>query len=201
MPGSSRFLADLNLAAHDLYLTVAAPVVALGILWWLVSRTDRAVQYMFPDLEWERSLGWLNIRAERRAQRAMRWVGYGIMVLLFDSLCGIVWAAKDFPRVADWTDPEVLAQLFLRVPALGLCLFIWVLYFGCGLLPRLRAERENAAFRKFRAEQKALDEEREEQQPQPAAPRYHSPLPKPRVNASSPAEADRREWRRFPPGS
>jgi hypothetical protein len=77
----------------------------LAALAWIVFNTDRIVHTVFPDLEWERSLGWLNIRAERRASRAMRWVGYAVIVLLFDSLVLIFWAAKGMPRLADWSDP------------------------------------------------------------------------------------------------
>ncbi len=48
----------------------------------------------FSDLEWERSLGWLNIKAERRASTAMRWVRYGVIVLLVDALVILYWAAE-----------------------------------------------------------------------------------------------------------
>ncbi len=43
---------------------------------------------------------------------------------------------------------------------MGFCLLIWVIYLGLGLLPRVRAEREAAAYRKFRAQMTAADEEK-----------------------------------------
>jgi hypothetical protein len=185
MPGLASFPAQ-----------VAAPLLVLAALGWLVLRTDKIVHHVFPDLEWERNLGWLNIRAERRAHRALRWVGYGIVVLLLDALVGIVWAARGFPALADWSDPWVMGELALRVPALGFCLLIWVIYFGCGLLPRLRREREEAAFRKFRAEMAARDEELAHESP----PRVHAPLPKPRTDSKPATLAPRHGGRRHPPG-
>jgi len=167
--------------------------VLLGLL---ISRTDHIIHAIFPDLEWERSLGWLNIRAERRASRAMRWVGYGVVVLLLDSLAGIFWAAKGLPRLADWSDPWVMGDLVLRVPALGFCLLIWVIYLGLGLLPRLRAEREAAAYRQFRAERETL----EDAQPVETPSRVHTPLPRPRQNSCPVTLTPQRPWRNHPPG-
>ena len=196
MPGPTCFLAEIALPSLRDGLAFAAPVLTLAALWWLVSRTDRMMHAVFPDLEFEHSLGWLNIRAERRASRAMRWVGYAVVVLLVDSLAIILWAAKGMPRLADWSDPWVMGELALRIPALGLCLLIWVIYLGLGLLPRLRAEREAAAYRKFRAEMKADEEERAVESPS----RVHTPLPKPRANPQSTTLTPRRHWRRHPPG-
>jgi hypothetical protein len=181
---------------HDI-LAFAAPVLALAALGWLVFRTDRIMHAIFPDLEWERSLGWLNIRAERRADRAMRWVGYGVVVLLLDALVGILWAAKGMPRLADWSDPWVMGELALRLPALGFCLLIWVIYLSLGLLPRLRAEREAAAYKKFRAEMKIRDEEKRALE---TPNRGHAPQPKPRTNPKTVTLTPKRHWRQHPPG-
>jgi hypothetical protein len=182
-------------------LVFAAPVLVLGVLAWIVSRTDRIMHSVFPDIEWERNLGWLNIRAERKADRAMRWVGYGVIVLLLDSLVGILWAAKGLPRLADWSDPWVMGVLALRVPAGALCLLIWVIYLGLGLLPRLRAEREMKAFRKFRAEIAAADEEKRALEAMGgASSRKHPELPKPRANPKTTTLTPRRHWRQHPPG-
>jgi hypothetical protein len=179
----------------------AAPVLVLVALGVIISRTDQIMHTVFPDLEWERNLGWLNIRAERRADRAMRWVGYGIVVLLVDSLAGILWSAKGLPRLADWSDPWVMGELALRVPAGLFCLMIWVIYLGLGLLPRLRAEREIAAYKKFRAEMLASDEEKRALEAMAAgAARSDTTLPKPRVNAKSTTLTARRHWRQHPPG-
>jgi hypothetical protein len=157
----------------------AAPFLAVAAVWWLINRTDRIVNHLFPDLEWEKSLGWLNIRAERRAKAALRWIGYGIYVLLAVSLLGIVWAAEGLRALDNWPDPWVMGDLALRVPVLVICLGAWVLYLGCGLIPKLRAQREEAGLKKFRAEVEEAERERETQ----PRSRIHSPLRKPRVNA------------------
>ena len=38
-----------------------------------------------------------------------------------------------------------MGDLVLRVPVLVFCLGIWWLYLGCWLMPKLRAQREEAA--------------------------------------------------------
>jgi hypothetical protein len=201
MNGASSSFAEIALPPlHDV-LVFAAPVLVLGALTLLIARTDRIVHSVFPDLEWERNLGWLNIRAERRADRGIRWVGYGVIVLLLDALVGILWAAKGLPRLADWSDPWVMGVLALRVPAGALCLLIWVIYLGLGLLPRLRAENETKAFRKFRAEIAAADEEKRALEAMGGATsRTHAELPKPRANSKPVTLTPRRHWRQHPPG-
>jgi hypothetical protein len=175
----------------------AAPVLALAVLWWLVDRTDRIVGHLFPDLEWEKSLGWLNIKAERRANTALRWVGYGFYVLLIDALVGIVWAAEGLPELDNWSDPWVMGDLALRVPALFFCLGIWVLYLGCWLMPKLRAQREATAWKRLRAETEETEMERGMQ----PSSRISSPLQKPRTNAPLISIApDRTKGRRHPGG-
>ena len=156
-----------------------APVLTLAALWWLVNRTDRVINYFFPDLEWEHNLGWLNIRAERRANAALRWLGYGIYVLLGGALYGIAWAAEG---MQDWdragNDPAVVAQLLVHAPVLVACLGAWVLFLGTWLIPKLHAEREEAELRRFRAEM-AEEERLRERNPRS---RVKSPLRKPRTN-------------------
>ncbi len=177
-------------------LGFATPVIVVAALGWLASSTDRIMNAIFPDLEWERKLGWLNIRAERRAERALRWVGCGVVALLLIALMGILWAAKGMPRLADWSDPWVMGNLALRVPVLGLCLLAWIIYLGLSLLPRLRADREETAYQKFRAKLKTDGEEREVEAPS----RLHAPLPKPRTDPQPAILAPKRGWQRHPPG-
>jgi hypothetical protein len=171
-------------------LIFAAPLFAVAAVWWLINRTDRIINRLFPHLEWEKSLGWLNIRAERRANAALRWVGYGIHALLAVALSGIVWAAEGLRQLDNWSDPWVVGDLALRVPALGICLGAWVLYLGGWLMPKLRAEREEAELKKFRAEAEEAEKEREKH----SRSRIPSPPPKPRTNA--PLVPDQaRKWR------
>jgi hypothetical protein len=159
-------------------LVFAAPFIALAALWWLVNQTERMIHFFFPDLEWEKSLGWLDLRTERRVNAALRWIGYGIDVLLAVALLGIVWAAEGLRNLGNWPDPWVMGDLALRVPVLGICLGAWLLFLGGWLLPKLRAEREEAGLRKFRREMAEAEMEREAE----PRSRVHAPLRKPRVN-------------------
>jgi signal transduction histidine kinase len=176
-------------------LVWVAPLLAVAALWWLVDNADRIINYLFPNLEWERSLGWLNIQAERRAQAAMRWLGYGIYLLLAAVLYGIVRLADGFPDLANWTDPWVVGDLVLRIPALAICLGVWLLYLGGWLVPKLRREREEAGLKKHRAEMKEVEEERERHR---AQSRVKMPLQKPRTNSpfesESPTPPRRKSW-------
>jgi hypothetical protein len=62
------------------FALVLSPFFAVLGLWTLVNQTDRIIHYLFPNLQWEHDLGWLNIKAERRARRAVRWLGYSAYV-------------------------------------------------------------------------------------------------------------------------
>lgn len=183
MPGANSSLswAGFVFPSAGQCLVLAAPFLAVAAVWWLINRTDRIVSHLFPDLEWEQSLGWLNIKAERRANTGLRWVGYGIYVMLADALVGIVWGAEGLSQIDNWSDPWVMGDLALRVPALLFCLGIWVLYLGGWLIPKLRAQREEAEYKKFRAEVEEAERERDEMHPRS---RIHSPLRKPRTNVS-----------------
>jgi hypothetical protein len=201
MPGPIPLFAEMApISWHDV-ATFATPVLVLAALAWIVSRTDRIIGTVMPDLEWERSLGWLNIRAERRASRAMRWVSYGVILLLIDALVILYWCAKGLPDLSTWSDPWVMGDLALRVPLMGLCLMIWVIYLGLGLLPRVRTDRETAAFKKFRAQMAAADEEKRalEAMGQKSS-RGPTELPKPRATTKSTTLTPRRHWRQHPPG-
>jgi hypothetical protein len=201
MSGVNSAFAEIVLPSPHDVMAFAAPILVLGALGLLIARTDRIMHAVLPDIEWERNLGWLNIRAERRADLGVRWVGYGVIVLLLDALAGILWAAKGLPRLADWSDPWVMGVLALRVPAGAFCLLIWIIYLGLGLLPRLRAEREAAAFKKFRAEMKIVDEEKRAlESTAGTSSRTHAELPKPRANSKPVTLTPRRHWRQHPPG-
>ena len=181
-----------------------APFLAVGALWWLVNRTDRVLNYIFPYLEWEKSLGWLNISAERRANTALRWLGYGIYFLLIGALYGILWAAagmQDWDRAT--TDPAAAVDLLVHLPVLVACLGAWMLFLGTWLIPKLRTEREEAALMRFREEMEEAEREREANPPS----RVKSPLRKPRTDhplmmpkPPGPFEAGRSRYWREPGG-
>jgi len=178
---SPLFLAEIVVPSPEQMLVFAAPIITIAALWWLISRTERVVHHMFPYMEWEHSLGWLNIKAERRANMAMRFVRFALYVMLFDALFGIVWGAKGLRLLANWSDPWVFGDLALRVAALCFCLAIWVVYLGTYVFPRIRAEREAADWKKVQAEMKEDEEARKAQEPHLHS-RVKEPLRKPRTN-------------------
>lgn len=168
----------------------AMPFLGVAALACLVRRMDQIIDRLFPHWEWEKRLGWLNIRAQRRADLVLRWIGYFIYAVLAVALLGIVWGAEALATLDRWDDPSVMADLALRVPVLLACLGLWLVYFGCELIPKLRDQSEREGLRKFRAEQRELEEERERN----PVSRIKSPLYKPRFGLS--IESDRMRPRR-----
>jgi hypothetical protein len=182
----------------ELLVVWGGPVLAVLALWWLVERTDRIIHYLFPHLEWEKSLGWLNIRAERRAKAALRWIGYAFYLLLAGLLYAIVRIADAFPPLSEWSNPDVQGDLLLEIPALVVCLGIWLFYLGGVLRPGLRAEWEEAGLKKFRAQMEELEKERE--MFGHTHSRVQKPLQKPRTNSPFESIAPDRTRRRDHPG-
>jgi uncharacterized ion transporter superfamily protein YfcC len=182
-------------------LLFATPFLVIAALWWLVNQTDRIINHLFPNLEWEHSLGWLNTKAERRANAALRWLGYAIYALLAAALPGMVWGTQGLQEIDNWSDPWVIGDLGLRILVLVFCLGVWVFYLGVWLIPKLRAEREEAELQKFREEMKEAERERDEQ----PHSRLQPPLQKPRTNAApawpippAPLMPDRSKRKRSP---
>ena len=167
------------------FLLFLAPFLAVAAIWWLVNRTDRVVHHLFPHLEWERSLGWLNIKAERRAKKALRWLGYAIHALLLVALLGMIWGASALEAIIDsWPDFNVIVASAIPVAVLVFSLGMWIVYLGSWLIPRLRAQREMADLERFRRELH-LEEERNQDRYSPHSPsRIKAPLRKPRTDAS-----------------
>jgi hypothetical protein len=180
MPGAlpPSIIAETLLLMAWKAVVCLAPLLAVIAMGWLAFRTDRIIAWMYPDLEWEKSLGWLNIRAERRANMAMRWLGYAVYTVLLGALYMIAWAAVGLQGLADVTDPLAAVDLAFRIPVLLMGLGAWIVYFGAWLIPKIRAEREEAGLKRFRAEMKEKELERE----QHPKSRVKSPLRKPRTN-------------------
>ena len=164
------------------FLLLPAPLFAVAALWWIVNRTDQIIHYLFPNLEWERSLGWLNIRAERQARTALRWLGYGAYLLLASALLGIVWSVKGLQETGNWLDPWAIGLTMLRFGIIAVSLGAWVLYLGLWLKPKLRAQREEAELRQFRAEMAEAEAEEERRRNVHGPSRVKMPLQKPRQN-------------------
>jgi hypothetical protein len=178
-------------------LPIVGPFLALAAMWWLVNRTEHIMHFLFPNLAWERSLGWLNIKAERRAKAVIRGIGYLIQFALAGALYAILRLADGFPDLADLRDPGVTADLLIRVPALVVCLGFWLAYLGCYLIPKIRIEREEAALKKFRRQMEAVEMERELRE---GKSRIHAALPKPRTDSPFVASTPFRPRRRDEPG-
>jgi hypothetical protein len=187
-------LAEALLIMAWKFLVFLAPIFVIAAVWWLVNQTERIMHYLFPYLEWEHSLGWLNIRAERRARMAMRWIGYLVYFLLAVTLLGLPLGAGGVEQLVDHRpDPPLTTDVAMRLATLFFSSVVWWGYLGCWLIPRLRAAREEAALKKFRAEMAEIEMEREERQPRS---RIYSGQPKPRTNGAKPLVPDRLRRRR-----
>lgn len=138
-----------------LYLAIS--LAGLGAMWWLITRADSLIARLFPHWEWEKQLGWLNIRAARRAARILRWLGYLLQTVLVAMLGGILWAAPAL-RVENWDQPEKVANSFAKLTVLLFCLGSWIIYLGWELIPRMRREHERKSLEKFRAEMAEREE-------------------------------------------
>jgi len=163
---------------------VLGPLAGLMLLYWLFTHVDRIIHRLFPSLEWNRELGWLNIRAERRATAFFRWLHYVVYAGLAAALAGIVWSAIALREVWQWSDPMVLGNLLLRLPVLVGCLALWIIYLGLELVPKLRREYEAEELENFRAAMaEAEQEEHRGPRHQPTQIWSKSPLPQQRPNS------------------
>lgn len=163
MHGAMPFmvLAEIAIPTAWQCLVIASPVFAVTVVWWMITRTNQVIDAIFPDWEWEKRLGWLNIRASRRADAVLRWIGYFIYALLAATLYGIVWSASAFTDINQTSDPNGVANGMWKFSTLLICLGVWVLYLGWELIPKLRHQYEREELEKYRAEQTELEEERQ----------------------------------------
>jgi len=153
------FLAELAIPNARQCLAVAAPILAVMAAWWVITRTDQIIAKLFPQWEWERRLGWLNIKAERQADVVMRWIGYIVYALLAGALYGIVWSSSFFADISRTDNPNIVADGMWKLSTLLLCLGVWVLYLGWELIPKLRHQYEREELEKYRAELAELEEQ------------------------------------------
>jgi len=175
------FLAEMAIPDARQCFTWATPVLALIAACAVVGRMDTIIDRLFPNLDWERRLGWLNLRAQRRADTVLRWVAYFIYAVLGMALLGIVWSAKGLVEAMNhWSDPYVLSELARRIPVLLACLGLWIVYLASELLPKMRSQYEEEELEKFRTEQAEIEQDRARN----PLSRVKSPLPKPRVNSA-----------------
>jgi len=179
------FVAEIGIPSAGQCLTFAAPFLAVAAVVWLLRRMDQIIDHLFPHWEWEKQLGWLNIRAERQANAFLRWIGYFIYAALAMALYGIIWAAQVLSSLNGWSDPSALRDLLLCLPVLLVSVGFWLVYLGLSLIPKLREQYEKDELERFRVEQKEIEQERAMN----PASRFKSPPPKPRVDL--PARSDR----------
>jgi hypothetical protein len=155
------FLAEIRIPNAGECLLFLGPLATMAFIWWLFHFVDQVIHRVFPGLEWQRQMGWLNIKSERRAEAVLRWLGYFLYAVLAAALGGIVWGAIGLRQLDDWGDPMVTADLAMRVPVLVLSFVPWLIYLGFTLWPRLRREYEGEELEQYRAEQAALENEGE----------------------------------------
>src|SRR5580658_8190581 len=109
------FMAAIGIPSAWQCLKIAAPFLALIALRCVIRRVDTTVNRLFPQWEWEKRLGWLNLTTQRRAEAVLRWIGYMIYALLAAALYGIVWAAPALAQLNQWSDPTVLGEIPLKI--------------------------------------------------------------------------------------
>jgi hypothetical protein len=165
-------LAQIAIPTAGDCLRVLGPIGGLFFLNWLFHNSDAIIHRLFPHLEWERELGWLNIRAERRAATFIRLAGYVFYGLLCAALYGIVWSATVLRDLPQWRDPDALRELTGALSVLVICGWVWMVYLAGHLIPKLKREYEEEELARFRAELAELERRREEQSP--AGIRQHS---------------------------
>lgn len=138
--------------------SMAGPMVAVAAVIWTVRNSSRIIETLFPQLEWERRLGWLNARADRRANQILRVVRHLLHLFLLVMLVGVL----TFAWLAGHPDTDTSLGLFTLVGTyvyMGVCLSPWIYYFMLVLGPRLQAEFEEQELARYRAENPEIDEE------------------------------------------
>jgi hypothetical protein len=140
--------------------SLAGPILAVvGVIWFL-RNGDQAIDRLFPHLEWERKLGWLNARADRRAKLIMRGMQHLLHVFLLLALAGVL-ALSWLVGHRDTDTPLGVLTLADEFGYIGVCLSPWIYYFVVVLGPRLQAEFEEQELARYRAENPETDNEEE----------------------------------------
>jgi len=137
--------------------SIIGPIVAVIVVIWLMRNSTRIVETLFPQLEWERKLGWLNARADRRANQVLRGLQHLLHLFLLVMLAGEL----TFAWLAGNPDTDSSVGLFTLAGTyvyMGVCLSPWIYYFVVVLGPRLQAEFEEQELARYRAENPEMDE-------------------------------------------
>lgn len=154
-----QFLAEIGIPNASQCLMFVAPILAVAGIWWVVDRVEFIMDRLFPQMAWEKQLGWLNIRAEQQAEMILRWLNCVLYAVLAVALYGIVWGAEALPSLKHFDDPHIMPELDRRISVLLVSLGFWLVYLGYGLIPKLRRQFEMEELDKFRAEQAVIETE------------------------------------------
>ena len=133
-------------------LAFGGPIVSLAGLFWFWRHGDEWIARLFPHLQWKRELGWLNLSADRRADRIMRGLTHALHVGLLAALIGILGFAWLLGQPHDTDSTLGLFSIPFQFIYLPLFLGIWIVYFTYLLGPRVRAEFEEGELRRYREE-------------------------------------------------
>jgi hypothetical protein len=132
-------------------LAVAGPVASVLGFIWLVRHGEELIEAIFPHWEWERRLGWLNLRAHRRADAALRWMRHFVHAGLLLALVGIISNAAAFGDGGEGDSLSAGTSL-IHLAVLAACLAVWIVYLATILAPRVREEYEREELERFRRE-------------------------------------------------
>ena len=133
-------------------IAIGGPVLAIIGLVWFWHHGDAVIARLFPQLKWERELGWLNLRAHRRADRIMRGLTHVLHTLLLGALVGLLGFAWLLGQPHDTDSAIGLFSIPFEFIYLVFFLGIWIVYFVYLLAPRIRAEYEDQELKRWRAE-------------------------------------------------
>ena len=154
-------LAEIGIPTAADFVRVLGPVAGLIGLSWIFRHSDAVIHRLFPHWEWERKLGWLNIRAERGASTFFRRASHVVHALLVVALFGIASQAKVLSQWPRWRQPEVFRELSNALPLELICLWLWAAYLLGYLIPKLKREFEEEELARFRAERPEVERARE----------------------------------------
>ena len=138
---------------------IGGPIVlVLGTIWFW-RNGEFLLARLFPNWEWERTLGWLNLRANRQAERILRVLTHLLHAALLLALAGILALSWSLGQPVD-TDSVigVFSLVGVWILLIG-CYGFWFYYFTAILAPRVRDEYEAAELERYRLENPELEKE------------------------------------------
>ena len=127
---------------------------------WIIANADEWIRRLFPRPNWDEELGWLQLRAERKARALLRWWSYAVHGLFAILLLGITWSSVAVGRWADRRDTDSLREMVLRLPVLAMSLALCFGYVAAELLPRLRREFDEEELVRFRSAHPDMETEK-----------------------------------------